>query len=430
MTPEPIRTVSSEAQPWEDESALPQGNLAGGLRSTGLRRRSLAFAKPDLTSEELDAVQRVLVSGWLTSGPETLAFENEFAAAVGARFGVAVNSATAGLHLGLALHDLTERDAILVPAITFTATAEVVGYSGAMPLIVDVDRDDYLLTPAIVQSFLNEQCWQNPRGEWIHRKSGRRVRGMIPVHFGGRPCDMDGLMALARSENLLVVEDAAHAFPSHYKGKAIGSVGPLSVFSFYATKNLTTGEGGMITTDNEQWAARLREMRLHGIRGQTYGRKRWHYDVVERGYKYNMMDMCAALGRVQLKRSPGMLAKRSAIHDYYDNALANLAGITLNPACQDGSSHHLYTIEIGPEAPFSRDRFVDEMLARGIATSLHFIPLYRHTYYREEFGLDPTMFPQSEAIFSRIVSLPIYSGMSLEDAQDVSAAIHSLYQTN
>ena len=406
-------------------SALLSGQLAG----TGLRKRSLPFARPDLTHEEIEAVGRVLASGWLTSGPETQAFEEEFASAVGAKHAIAVNSATAGLHLGLELAAPGPGQGFLVPAITFTATAEVVAYSGAVPILLDVDRDAYLLTPEIVEDFLARECTRSGTDRFRHRATGVEVRGMLPVHFGGRPCDMDGLLDIARENDLCVLEDAAHAFPTQYNGRAIGSVGPLTVFSFYATKNLTTGEGGMITTDDDSAAERLRRMRLHGIKGQTYGRKRWHYDVVERGFKYNMMDMCAALGRVQLRRSPMMFERRKEIDSVYRTQLAGLEGLRLSPETQHGSSYHLFTIEVGPDAPFTRDRFVDEMLARGIGTSLHFIPLYRHSYYRDLYELSAAAFPSSEEFFARTVSLPIYSLMTAEDALDVCAAVRALYQT-
>ncbi len=409
--------------------ARPETGPSLGLAAAGLRKRSLPFAKPDLTQEESDAVLRVLSSGWLTSGPEVQAFESEFAREVGAAHAVAVNSATAGLHLGLELAEPGPGQGFLVPAITFTATAEVVGYSGATPLLLDVDRESYLMTPEIVRTFLRTECTRDG-GRYLHRRSGVEIRGLLPVHFGGRPCDMAGLLEIAHENDLHLVEDAAHAFPTKYRGAPIGSAGPLAVFSFYATKNLTTGEGGMITTEDAEVAERLRRMRLHGIRGQTYGRKRWHYDVVEQGYKYNMMDLCAAIGRVQLRRSDSMLAARRVVDEIYRRELAGLPGLRLSPAAdpRDASSYHLFTIEIGPEAPFTRDRFVDEMLARGIGTSLHFIPLYRHSYYRDRHGLSTESFPASEEIFSRTVSLPIYSLMSAEDALDVCAAVRSLYQ--
>ena len=436
MNPSSIRPLPTAAPPPDevlDREGLPGGgasaNLPGGLVASGLRVRSLPFARPDLTHEEVDAVARVLASGWLTSGPETQAFEAEFAQAVGARHAVALNSATAGLHLGLALENPGPKDGFLVPAITFTATAEVVAYSGSIPILLDVDRDSYLMSPEIIEEFFRKECNRTGGGRFRHRATGVEIRGILPVHFGGRPCEMDGILSIAKENDLCVVEDAAHAFPTRYNGRPIGSVGPLAVFSFYATKNLTTGEGGMITTDDSETAERLGRMRLHGIKGQTYGRKRWHYDVVEQGYKYNMMDMCAALGRVQLRRSAEMLRRRQSIDAIYRRELHGLAGLRLSPETPHESSYHLFTIELGPDAPFTRDRFVDEMLARGIGTSLHFIPLYRHSYYRELYELSPEAFPASEEFFARTVSLPIYSLMTDEDARDVCAAVRTLYQT-
>lgn len=398
-----------------------------------LRRRKLHFARPDIGREEIQAVTRVLKSGWLTSGPETLAFEQEFAAAVRAGseiHAIAVNSCTAALHLALAAWDLGPDDAVLVPALTFTATAEIVEYSGSLPIILDVNPETYLMDADIIEDFIRKFCTYKNK-TLVHRPSGKKIRVILPVHLGGRPCEMDALLKLAKRYGLKVLEDAAHAFPTAYNGRAIGALGDATAFSFYATKNLTTGEGGMLTTSNKRLAERIRRMRLHGIKGQTYGRKRWHYDVVERGFKYNMSDINAALGRVQLERSAEMLAHRKAIHEIYDRALADVPGLRLNPTTPHQSSHHLYTIEIlqnsrngDPRgAGMRRDRFVEEMYARNIAVSLHFIPLYRLSRYRKTYGLKTKDFPNCEKIYQSIVSLPLYSAMTADDAADVAFAI-------
>lgn len=403
-----------------EEPLFAQREEESGFRR--IRKRTLAYARPDITEEEIAAVNRVLRSGWLTSGPEVKHFEEEFAAFVGARHAIAVNSATAALHLGMVACDLQPEDAVLVPSITFTATAEVATYNGAIPLILDVDRSDYLLTAEGIEAFIQKECdWR--KGELIHNATGRRVRAVIPVHLGGRSCDMDRIRSLAQRYNLRTVEDAAHAFPTRFKDTMIGNAGEMTAFSFYATKNLTTGEGGMLTTNDDAIAERLRRVRLHGIQGQTYGRKRWHYDVVDRGYKYNLTDMAAAMGRVQLARTWEMHAKRKAIHDRYREALCDLPGLRLLPESPYLESYHLFTVEVTPEARINRNRFVEELYARGIATSLHFIPLYRHTFYRREFGYRPEDFPVSEEIYERIVSLPLYSSMGMEDVEDVIFAV-------
>ncbi len=395
-----------------------------------LRRRKLHFARPDIGREEIAAVNRVLRSGWLTSGPETSAFEEEFAAAVGAKHAVAVNSCTAALHLALAGWEVGAKDAVILPAMTFTATAEIVEYDGALPIILDVDRESYLLTPEIVTEFIERECrLQNDR--LVHKQSKRNIRVIVPVHLGGRPCDMEGFRKLGKRYKLKILEDAAHAFPARLNdGRTIGGgSGDAVAFSFYATKNLATGEGGMLTTEDTKLAERLRRMRLHGIKGQTYGRKRWVYDVTERGFKYNMSDMNAALGRVQLARSEETLERRRSIHERYNAAFADLenaAKIRRNPATGHESSHHLYTLEISRGCGITRDRFVEEMYARNIAVSLHFIPLYRLSRYRSTYKLRVRDFPNCEAVYKNIVSLPLYSAMSDDDVADVIYAVREI----
>ncbi len=389
-----------------------------------VRKKSLPFARPDISQRERDAVDRVLRSGWLTSGPEVHAFEEEFARSVGADHAIAVNSATAGLHLGLQVLGIGKGDLVVLPSITFTATAEAVLYTGAKPAILDVGRSDYLLNAEVILKFIQDRC-ETREGKIFEKASGLRLKAIMPVHLGGRPCDLDAIQSIADKHDLHVVEDAAHAFPAKYKNRMIGNISDMTAFSFYATKNLATGEGGMITTNNEKAAGRLRRLRLHGIKGQTWGRKRWKYDVVEQGYKYNMTDLAAAMGRVQLARMNEMQERRMSIAARYREAFADIKGIQIVPD-PDGSSQHLFTIEIGKEAPVSRDRFVEEMYARGIGTSLHFIPLYRHTFYKE-MGYSPADFPASEEIYRRIVSLPLYSAMTDDDMEDVVFAVRETF---
>ncbi|MCB1315616.1 MAG: DegT/DnrJ/EryC1/StrS family aminotransferase [Leptospiraceae bacterium] len=390
------------------------------------RKTRLPFALPDVGEREIQAGAKVLRSGWLTSGPEVQAFEKEFARATDAVDAVAVNSCTAALHLALEAYNIKAGDAVFVPDYTFIASAEIVLYGGALPVIVDVDRDSYLLTAEQLEACIAARClWKN--GQLVHKASGNIIRAIIPVHYGGRPCEMNAILRLARKYRLKVIEDAAHSFPAEYDGQKIGSIGDLTAFSFYATKNLTTGEGGMLTftANSAALADRVRRLRLHGILGQTYGRQRWQYDVVDQGYKYNMMDSTAAMGRVQLKRSQQMLKRRRKIHQAYNKAFGDLP-VRLNPSCKHSSAHHLYTIEIRKDAPLSRDEFVEEMYARNIAVSLHFIPIHRLKHYRKLLGLHERDFQAAEDIFQRIVSLPIYSAMSDNDTQDVIAATRNI----
>ena len=386
-----------------------------------MRANKLPFAKPDLGEQEFAAVRRVLESGWITSGPETDAFEREFTAYVGCADAAAVNSATAALHLGLIALGIGPGDAVLVPAFTFTATAEIVTRAGAHPVLLDVDRDSYLVTAEIVQSYL-QRCRR--RGEHWVTPDGHQLKALICVHYGGRFCDLDALLSLCRENKMELLQDAAHSFPARDNSGLIGSRGAVTAFSFYATKNLTTGEGGMITSDRPEIIERIRRMRLHGIETPAHRRAGWQYDVVEQGYKYNLSDIASALGRVQLRRSEEMWQKRKAIHAMYDRAFSAIPGI-LPCQNQEGSAYHLYTVEVLPSAEISRDNLIQELEARNIGTGLHFIPLYRMTYYQERYGREYSEFPACEEIFASVFSLPIYSAMTEDDAHDVIQALQS-----
>lgn len=389
-------------------------------------RSPLPFARPDITNEEIEAVTRVLESGWLTAGPESDRFEAEFAERVGSPHAIAVNSATAALHLGLLGMGVTAGDGVIVPAWTFTASAEVVFRCGGTPLLTDVDRDTYLLTPTIVEEFILTQCRREERG-LVHIKTGVRLRGIICVHYAGRVCDLDGLREICDREGWFLGEDAAHAAGSSYHGRPIGQGGDFCAFSFYATKNMTTGEGGMLTTPHDTVAHRLRRLRIHGIETPAHRRKNYYYDVVDDGYKYNMSDMAAALGRVQLRRSEGMMRARRAIHHAYQAGLSDLQGLRLCPD-QEGSSYHLYTIEVDPMLG-GRDEFAAAIEENGIRVGLHFIPLYRMTHYRRRLNLSETDFPSCEAIFTRLLSLPIYSSMTRLDIEDVISAVRHAHRS-
>ncbi len=395
-------------------SRLNSGQIKAGMQRT----TRLPFARPDLSELEFEAVRRVMESGWITSGPETDAFESEFAEMIGAPGAAALNSATAALHLGLVALGIGPGDVVLVPALTFTATAEVVSRTGARPVLLDVNREDYLLSPEIVQKFL-DGCNESPDGPVC---AEGRVRAVICVHYGGRVCDLDGLFELCDRAGLELLQDAAHSFPARDGNGYVGRRGPVTAFSFYATKNMTTGEGGMLTGDRPELIERVRRMRLHGIATPAHRRAGWHYDVVEQGYKYNLSDIASAIGRVQLQRATEMWNRRKAIHDRYQKAFGQIPGIRTCPE-QDTSAYHLYTLEISPEARLNRDEFIAALEERYIGTGLHFIPLYRMTYYRERYGLQPADFPACEEIFARIVSLPIYSAMSDEDCDDVIHAV-------
>ncbi|MEZ4441052.1 MAG: DegT/DnrJ/EryC1/StrS family aminotransferase [Polyangiaceae bacterium] len=368
----------------------------------------LPFARPDLTVREIDEVVDTLRSGWLTTGPKTRKFEQAFADRVGAPHAVAVNSCTAALHLALEAVGLTSQDEVIVPGMTFAATAEVVRYFGAKPVIVDVLESDHQIDPSAVERAFTE-----------------RTKAIIPVHFAGQACDLDPIIELARSKGAVVIEDAAHALPASYKGRNIGTVGDITCFSFYATKTLATGEGGMATTANEDWANRMRVMALHGISKDAWKRYTaegsWYYEIVAPGYKYNMTDVAAALGVVQLERLDEMLARRRQIADRYRVAFGDVDALDVLDTHPDRDhSWHLFVVKLDPEQlDVDRNGFIDLLKEQGIGSSVHFIPLHRHPYYRDTYGYVPTDLPVANAVYERSVSLPIYSAMTDAEVQRV-----------
>ena len=376
----------------------------------------LPFALPDIGEEEIEAVVEAMRSGWLTTGPRAAAFEQEFGDFLGGGLeAVAVNSATAGLHLALEATGVGPGDEVVVPTWTFTATAEVVRYLGATPVIVDVDPATLNMTAELLQGALTE-----------------RTRAVIPVHFAGLPVD-PALGELTRGHGIHVVEDAAHAFPAHDGVSAIGAGASLAtVFSFYATKTITTGEGGMVVTRDPEVARRLRTMRLHGISRDVFDRYRsrgssWRYDVVAPGYKYNLTDPAAAMGRVQLGRAEKMRAAREAIAQRYSEAFADLP-VDLPAVGDDGTTHgwHLYVLRLRDDAPVDRDAFIEGMGELGVGCSVHFIPLHLQPYWRDSLDLSPGDYPTASHEFTRVVSLPAFSSMTDEQVDRVVTAARSL----
>ncbi len=367
----------------------------------------IPFALPDISDEELDEVTAALRSGWVTTGPRVHRFEREFADAVGARHAIAVNSATSGLHLALEAAGVGAGDAVIVPSVTFAACGEVARYLGAHPALADIDAATGLATAATFAAAARQA-----------EQEGWQPRALMPVHFGGQACDLDEFAALAGDIGAVVVEDAAHAFPTTYRGRSIGSIGDFTVFSFYATKTLTTGEGGMVTTDDEAAAARMKVMRLHGISTDAWDRYNtdrpaWQYDIVAPGFKYNLTDVAAAMGLRQLARADSMWARRNEIARRYADAFA---GSPLRPLDvvrpSDRHAWHLFVVRLGEEAGVDRDTFIEKMLAAGVGASVHFIPLHRMQYYRDLYGLQIEDFPGSEEYFASCVSLPIYSALT------------------
>ena len=375
----------------------------------------LPFHRPSIDQEEIDAVVDTLRSGWLTMGPKTRAFETAFAAALEVPHAVAVSSATAGLHLGLDALGIGPGDDVLVPTLTFASTAATVIHVGARPILVDCEADTLNLSV-----------------DDAARKWTARTKAIVPVHYAGHPCDMDPILALASAHGASVMEDAAHALPARYRGRSIGTLGDLTVFSFYATKNLTTGEGGMVTTRDAQLAERLGSRRLHGMTRDSWKRYSkegtWRYDVAYPGFKYNMTDMNAALGLVQLKRLPALQAARRQLVAQYQEALGGLAAVEL-PTCQPHVEHawHLFIVRVRPEQlRVGRNEVIQELTAAGIGTSVHFIPLHEHSYYRDVLGVRAEDLPCATAQWQRIVSLPLFPSMTADDVDRVADTVRGI----
>jgi dTDP-4-amino-4,6-dideoxygalactose transaminase len=379
----------------------------------------LPFALPDIDDAEIDAVVACLRSGWVTTGPATRQFEQDFKAYLGGEVeAISVNSATAGLHLALESLGIGPGDEVIVPTLTFTATAEVVRYLGAQPVIVDVEAAHMNIDVGAVEAAITP-----------------RTRAIIPVHYAGLACDMDALLALARRHGLRVVEDAAHAFPTRYKGRLVGTLdSDITVFSFYANKTMTTGEGGMVVTRDPELAQRVRLMRLHGISQDAFNRyvsrtPAWYYEVVAAGFKYNLTDIASSMGIQQLRKIDRFWQRREQMARRYHEALA---GLPLElPAAADmgaGSTHawHLYPVRLAPQAELARDELILQLSQRGIGTSVHFIPLHRQPVWRDTCDLSPARYPVAESCYARILSLPLYTKMSDADQDRVIAALHEL----
>jgi dTDP-4-amino-4,6-dideoxygalactose transaminase len=379
----------------------------------------LRFHTPDIGEEEIQSVAETLRSGWLTTGAKVHQLEKDFARYTGALNAVAVNSGTAALHLALDAIGIKEGDEVIVPTMTFTATAEVVLYFRAKPVLVDCEPDTLNIDP-----------------DKIKEKITPKTRAIIPVHFGGQPCEMDRILNLARKHGLKVVEDAAHALPTHYRGKMVGAIGDITCFSFYVTKPITTGEGGMATTDNSEWAERMRMMSLHGISKDAWKRYSsegsWYYEVVSPGYKYNLTDIAAAMGIEQLKKCEKFWQARRRIAAAYDRAFSDVPEIRTPVLRSDGQhAWHLYVIQLNLERlRINRNEFVEALKKENIGTSVHFIPLHLHPYYRNAFGYEPGDFPKASEAFNRIISLPIYPTMTEQDVHRVIATVREIALRN
>lgn len=376
---------------------------------------AIPFHKPHITEDEISEVLDSVRSGWLTMGPKTIEFERKYREYIGARNAVSMNSCTACLHLALKTANIKRGNQVIVPAMTFAATAEVVTYFHATPVFVDVEEETHNIDVSKVEE-----------------KITRKTRAIIPVHYAGQPCDMDEILEVARRNRLFVIEDAAHAVPAWYKERKIGTIGDITCFSFYATKSLTTGEGGMATTANDEWADRMRILRLHGISQDAWKRYTaqgsWYYEVTESGYKYNMTDIQAGLGLAQLRKVDWMRQRREEIARRYTAAFQSIDEITPPRIKPDRkSAWHLYVIKLHTAAlTVDRKGFIEELKQMQIGTSVHFIPLYRHPFYRDTFRYTAKAFPVSEKIYEQSISLPIYPGMADGDVDRVVEAVETV----
>jgi len=382
-----------------------------------VRETFLPFHRPDIDLTDIDEIVDSLKSGWLTTGPKVKKFEKQFAEYVGVEHAVAVNSCTAALHLALEAIDLQAGDEVITSTYTFAATAEVVRYFGARPVFVDIRASDVNIDPVLIKDAITP-----------------RTRAVIPVHVAGLPCDLEPIYAIAERHGLAVIEDAAHAFPASYHGQRIGIPArngqPSAVcFSFYATKTITTGEGGMITTQDKAMAERCRIMALHGISKDAWKRYTaegtWYYEIIAPGYKYNMTDIAASLGLAQLRKADRMWQRRCQIAQRYSQAFGDVPQLEIpseHPNCQH--AWHLYLLRLNLDRiRVDRDQFVQELRAQNIGTSVHYIPLHMHPYYRDLYGYAPNDFPIALNEYRRVISLPIYSKMSEQDVDDVIGTV-------
>jgi dTDP-4-amino-4,6-dideoxygalactose transaminase len=373
------------------------------------------FHRAPVGEDEAEAAAEVIRGGWLTMGPKTFEFEGAFARYLGAKHAIAVSTGTAALHLALEAAGIRSGDEVILPTTTFTATAEAVAYLGAHPVLADVD-------PVTMNLAVDDAA----------RRITRRTKALIPVHLAGYPCEMDAVHALAQKHHLRVIEDAAHALPSEYHGKPVGQISEFTCFSFYATKTLSTGEGGMVTTNNPEAAKRIRLMRLHGIERDAWNRYRsdgsWRYEVLEAGFKYNLTDVQSAIGLVQLAKCDSMRIARQAIAKKYSEAFSQIDSLIVPVEHPDRlASWHLYILRLRLDrSSASRDDFLLELRRRGVGCSVHFIPLHLHPYYQRAYFYRPGDFPNAEAQFRACFSLPIYPGLT-EDM--VTHVIGSVLET-
>lgn len=371
-------------------------------------KQNIPYCLPSIDDDEISEVVKTLKSDWLTMGPKTIEFERIISEYTGAKHTVAVNSCTAALHLSLISSGVGKGDEVITTPFTFAATGNTIIHAGAKPVFVDIKKDTYNIDPKKIVDAITP-----------------KTKSIIPVHYAGQPCDMKSIMKIAEDYNLLVIEDAAHAIGAEYNGKKIGTIGHATCFSFYATKNMTTGEGGAITTENDKLADRLRTLRLHGINKDAWNRYSaegsWYYEIEECGWKYNMTDLQAALGIHQIKKLDEFNNTRRRYTNIYNEIFGKIDELII-PYEKSNVKHayHLYPILL---KNLDRNLFINKMTEKGIGCSVHFIPLHLHPFYRNKFGFKIGQFPNAEFVYEHEVSLPLYPKMTRNDIEYVANSV-------
>lgn len=382
-----------------------------------IRTSFLPFAQPSIGDKEIEEVSKVMRSGWLTQGPTTKEFEEKFKTYVNAKAAVATNSCTGAMHTSLLALGIKHGDEVITSTLTYIATAHVIAYTGAKPVLVDIDSETY-----------------NLNVDLIREKITKNTKAIIPVHYAGQPCDMKEIEEITEEHNLRIVEDAAHAIGAEYAGKKIGGLGNPCCFSFYPIKNMTAAEGGMMTTDDENFAEKVRKLAYFGIEKATWKRygkgAQWYYEVQDLGYRYYMTDIQAAIGKVQLGKLDEFNKKRREYADYLTSRLSMLKEIQ-TPSEKEGRVHcwHLYPIVVNTDLlTIDRNKFIEALAAENIGTSVHFIPIHKHPYYKRTYGYNDNDFPVANKVFDGLLSLPLYPKMSRNDLEDVVIAVEKIVQ--
>lgn len=389
------------------------------MKKNNAEKSFLPFALPMIGREEMREIIDTMRSGWLTTGPKTRRFESDFREYVGTKYALAVNSCTSALHLALFAVDIKSGDEIIVPSMTFTATAEVITYMNAKPVFVDCDPDTFLINP-----------------KEIEKKITRKTKAIIPVHYGGQSCDIDEILKIAKKHKLKVIWDAAHSFPAFYHGKNIGRFPDIVCFSFYATKTITTGEGGMALTNNKKYHNRMKIAALHGLSRNAWNRYKkggsWRYEVIMPGFKYNLTDLASSIGIHQLKKATQFLKQRATIARGYTKAFSGIPEIEpLKVLPHRTHAWHLYVIKVNfSKLKIDRSDFIRLLGKHGIGSSVHFIPLHLQPYWKNTYKLKRVNFPGIMKVHRRIISLPIYPKMTAKDAKKVINAVINIIKNN